>query len=86
MVTNWWGVEIFLDAANSNRLQGLIWVGAGAAALTGLVTSATGVGGLAGGVTAAILTISAGAIQFCTNSKGVVLVRPYIGPPFCRGQ
>jgi hypothetical protein len=82
----WWGVEVHLDAYWTNKLLGAMWAGAGVATLISILTAALGGSGLIAGIVAAILAIGAGVIQFCSNSNGVIIAKPYVGPPYCRGH
>lgn len=82
----WWGVEVHLSAYWTNKLINALNAGAGIAGLTAILCSATGVCGVVAGVAAAILAIGSGVIGFCSNSRGVVLKKPYVGPPYCHGH
>lgn len=87
--THWWGISMWLDAYATNKLEGLLWMGAGTAAVLsamqamGVITAPSAA---ITGLIAGIITIGAGAIQFCSNSKGVTFDMLWTGQPWCHGR
>jgi chitodextrinase len=84
----WWGWELKLDAYATGKLVALLEGGAALAALIsflmaiGVVTSP---GVIVTGIAAAILALGAATISFCSNSRGVKIKKPYVGPFYCTG-
>src|SRR5205085_373316 len=73
VVWNWWGVQIYLDEGWTQKLEGLLNVGAGGAALCAAFAWAPCA------FISAALWMDAGEIQFFDNGSGVVLNFSWIG-------
>lgn len=86
----WWGAELHLSSYWANRLVAAINVGSGVAGVTAIICASLGgcggVGTLVAGLVAGILQIIGGAIQWCTNSRGVVIKRNWAGWTWCHGH
>jgi hypothetical protein len=77
-----------LDAYMANKVVAALAGGAGVAELVSLLLASGGISAPAAlitGIAAAMLVIGAATIQFCTNSRGVKIYRPYIGAFHCTG-
>ena len=82
----WWGVRYFLGETNTLHLEGLLTMGASAAAIGAFLCGATGVGALVFGVIAAVLGFSIGWMMYVDNGNGIIINAPYVGGVWLQGQ
>jgi hypothetical protein len=82
----WWGIEVHLNSSATSDLLGVMTAGAGIAAVVSVLTIYLGGSGLLSGIAAGLLTLGVGVIQLCSNSNGVIIAKPHVGPPWCRGH
>lgn len=85
----WWGEELDLNAYWTNKLIGALNVTAGAAAVVAVLATAglvSAPAALPAGVASGVLWIGAGAIQTCSDDKGVALYLTDVGVPWCAGR
>jgi hypothetical protein len=84
----WWGWELKLDAYAADKLVDLLEAGASLAGLISLLMTigvVTSPGAVVSGIAAAILALGAAAVSLCSNSRGVKIKKPYVGPFYCTG-
>jgi chitodextrinase len=86
--THWWGVQMNLDAYLTGKLEAVLAGGAGVAEVVSLLLGAGGItapAALVTGLAAATLAIGAATVAFCSNSRGIKIYKPYVGPFYCTG-
>jgi hypothetical protein len=88
ITVHWWGAQMNLDAYLTGKLEAVLAGGAGLAEVVSLLLGAGGITApvsLVTGLAAATLAIGAATVAFCSNSRGIKIYKPYIGPFYCTG-
>jgi hypothetical protein len=85
IIIHWWGIEVWLDSTNSNRLIGVLTGGGGVAAL---LVAIFGGGPVSAAVVVMVGAIAVGALVYCNASgRGVKIIKPIPLPlPYCTSQ